>query len=295
MKRDFFKVKASEYDKTRDFIVTSPSSLHNPQNESVMFCTKQHLSDSVSLLRIKNCIVFWPEEIEIPEELLVRHVIIKAQDPRQAYAMFFSEHGITYYPEPCEYEIMNGTYIAKGAKIGKNTKLFPYSYIDNQVEIGSNCYIGSGVKILGRVQIGDNVIIRENSVIGADGLTTMRKPDGSPATIPQFGGVVIEDNVQIGANTVIARGAIDDTVIHHGSKIDNLCFVSHNVQIGANTFIVGETIMFGSSSTGEQVYISGNSTIREGIHVGDRALVGMGSVVVKPVPDDAIVKGNPAK
>jgi len=123
----------------------------------------------------------------------------------------------------------------------------------------------------------------------------MRKPDGSPATIPQFGGVVIEDNVQIGANTVIARGAIDDTVIHHGSKIDNLCFVSHNVQIGANTFIVGETIMFGSSSTGEQVYISGNSTIREGIHVGDRALVGMGSVVVKPVPDDAIVKGNPAK
>lgn len=295
MGNNFFKVSASKYDDSKDFIVTGPSSLLNPQDETVMFCTKQHLSDSESLYRIKNCIVFWPEEIEIPQELSVRHVIVKAQDPRQAYAMFFSDNGIVYYPELCEYEIINGAYIAKGAIIGRNTTLFPYAYIDNQVEIGKNCYIGSGVKLLGRVHIGDNVIIRENSVIGADGLSTMRKPDGSPATIPQFGGVVLEDNVQIGANTVIARGAIDDTVIHLGSKIDNLCFISHNVQIGTNTFIVGETIMFGSSSTGEQVYISGNSTIREGVHVGDRALVGMGSVVVKPVPDDAIVKGNPAK
>ena len=107
--------------------------------------------------------------------------------------------------------------------------------------------------------------------------------------------MIIEDNVQIGALTVIGKGAIDDTVIRAGSRIDNSCFISHNVQIGEDTLVVGETIMFGSSSTGEQTFISGNSTVRDGVAIGKRAMIGMGSVVTKSVPDDGIVKGNPAK
>ena len=95
--------------------------------------------------------------------------------------------------------------------------------------------------------------------------------------------------------TIIARGAIDDTVIRRGSKIDNSSFISHNVRIGEDTFVVGETIMFGSSSTGDKVCISGNSTIRNGVHIGSGALVGMGSVVVKSVAEQSVVKGNPAK
>lgn len=295
MTRLFFEVNVNKYDQSKNFIVTAPSSLSNPKSNSVMFCTKDHMTEASALNHIKDCIVFWPENIDIPETAIQRHVVIQAHDPRQAYAMFFSDNNITYYPKSCEFEMINGAYVAKGAQLGINTHIFPGAYIDSGVVVGDNCYIGSGAKLLGYIRIGDNVVIRENAVIGADGLSTMRKQDGSPATIPQFGGVVIEDCVQVGANTVIARGAIDDTVIHHGSKIDNLCFISHNVQMGANTFVVGETIMFGSSSTGEEAYISGNSTIREGLHVGAKALVGMGSVVVKPVPDGAMVKGNPAK
>ena len=113
--------------------------------------------------------------------------------------------------------------------------------------------------------------------------------------MPQFGGVVIEDGVQIGALTVIGRGAIDNTILRRGTKIDNSTFISHNVIIDEDTFVVGESIMFGSSSTGKQVYISGNSTIRNGCHIGDKAVVGMGSVVVKNVGNGAVVKGNPAK
>ena len=106
---------------------------------------------------------------------------------------------------------------------------------------------------------------------------------------------IIEDDVKIGALTVIARGAIDNTIIKRGTKVDNSTFISHNVVLGEDTFVVGETIMFGSSSTGKQAFVSGNSTIRDGRHIGDKAIVGMGSVVVKNVDDGVVVKGNPAK
>lgn len=156
-------------------------------------------------------------------------------------------------------------------------------------------YIGSGAKLLGEIVIEDNVVIRDNTVIGADGLTTSRGADGKAVTMPQFGGVCIGNDVQIGANVVIARGAIDDTEICRGAKIDSCTFISHNVIVGEDTFIVGETIMFGSSSTGSHVLLSGNSSIRNGVHIGDDAVVGMGAVVVKPVDNNSAVKGNPAK
>lgn len=295
MEKGYFEINIRKYDAEKSYVLTRPSSLNKPQDHSVMFCTKEHLSEAGSLSEVKNCLVFWPEGEKIPKQFIKRHVFLCTKNPRQAYAMFFVENSITNYPKPCQYDVVNGAYIAKGAKIGKNVLIFPGVYIDDEVVIGNNCYIAPGVKLIGRIIIGNNVIIRENTVIGCDGLSTMRKEDGTAATIPQFGGVVIEDHVQIGANTAIARGAIDDTTIHSGCKIDNCCFISHNVQMGANTFVVGETIMFGSSSTGENAYISGNSTIREGMHIGSNALIGMGSVVVKPVPDGMTVKGNPAK
>ena len=157
--------------------------------------------------------------------------------------------------------MVNGAYVAKSAIIGKGCSIFSGAYIGGEVEIGDNCYIGSGVKLVGRVLIGNNVVIRENSVLGADGLTTDRNEQGKALTIPQFGGIIIEDDVQI----------------------------------GEDTFIVGETIMFGSSSTGEKVLISGNSAISNGRRIGSGAIVGVGSTVVFDVKNDQIVKGNPAR
>ena len=128
-----------------------------------------------------------------------------------------------------------------------------------------------------------------------DGLTTRRNEVGDIITIPQFGGVVIENNVQIGANSVVCKGAIDNTVIGTGSRIDNCSFISHNVKMGKNTIVVGEVLMMGSSSTGERAYLSGNVVVRDGISIGKDAFVGMGSVVTKNVTDGVTVKGNPAR
>ena len=293
--KKFFSISASKYDENKKFEIYAPSSLNCPQDNTVMFVTPEYFEQWEVLKTVKNCIVIWPEENDIPEELKDIHVFIKHHEPRLGYALFFQDNNITYNSQPKEFEIINGACIAKGANIGNNTVIFPGAYIDADVTIGNNCYIASGVRVMGTVTIGNDVIIRENTVIGSDGLTTRRDSEGKVVTIPQFGGVTIEDNVQIGALTVIAKGAIDDTVIRTGSRIDNCCFISHNVQLGEDTLVVGETIMFGSSSTGKQAFISGNSTVRDGIHNGEKALVGMGSTVIRDVEDGAIVKGNPAK
>ncbi len=293
--KKYFEVNVNRYDKTKNFVVVRPSPLNQPKDNSVMFIMPEHISKWEAVLNVKECLVFWPNLHEIPPELSAAHAVVPSDDPRYSFALFFRDNNITYNPKPVPYENVNGAYICKGATIGENCTILPGAYIDSEAVIGNNCYIGSGVRMMGSVKIGSNCIIRENTVIGTDGLTTNKDENGKVVTIPQFGGVTIEDDVQIGANTVICKGAIDDTVIRRGCRIDNCCFISHNVQLGEDTIVVGETIMFGSTSTGKQAFISGNATIRDRKHIGEKAVVGMGSVVVKDVEDGAVVKGNPAK
>ena len=293
--KEYFSVSAKQYDPARDFSVVRPASLDHPKDNAVMFLMGDRIAQWEALCTVRDCIVFWPEGTEIPAPLAERHLLIPCADPRQRFALFFRENGITNHPPQHDWNLVNGAYICTGAVIGEGTAVFPGAYIGPEVTIGKRCYIGSGVRLIGEVSIGDDVVIHENTVIGSDGLTICRDEDGKVATTPQFGGVVIEDNVLIGALTVIARGAIDNTVIHTGSRIDNSVFISHNVQLGEDTLVVGESILFGSSSTGKQAFLSGNCTIRNGMSVGARAVVGMGAVVVRPVPDGAVVKGNPAK
>lgn len=291
----FFEVNVNKYVEDKNFIVWRPASLNNPKNNAVMFITKEFMQYAYVLERVRDCLVFLSQAIELPQVIADMHAVCVCENPREEYCRFYRDNGISNLPQIEEYELSKGAYIGKGAVIGNNSRIFPGVYISSGTVIGDNVYLGPGVKLMGRVKIGNNVVIRENSVIGADGLSTDRDGEGVALTMPQFGGVVLEDDVQIGGLTIIARGAIDDTVIRRGSKIDNSSFISHNVRIGEDTFVVGETIMFGSSSTGDKVCISGNSTIRNGVHIGSGALVGMGSVVVKSVAEQSVVKGNPAK
>lgn len=293
--KKYFCVNVNQYVGHHNFYVYKPASLNNPQNDSVMFIIGSFMQYASAFDSVKNCLIFWPVFYKVPEKLSHYNAVVVCDNPHLQYCKFYQENNIIYLPPVDDIDLFNGAYIAKTAKIGKNATIFPGAYIGGEVTIGDNVYIGSGVKLVGEIRIGNNVVIRENSVVGADGLSTDRDEDGKAVTMPQFGGVILEDDVQVGANTVIGRGAIDNTVIHKGCKIDNCCFISHNVHLGADTFVVGESIMFGSSTTGVQAYISGNATIREGIHIGNKAVVGMGAVVTRTVPDGMVVKGNPAK
>lgn len=293
--KEFFCIDASAYDETKSFQVVRPASLLNPKNNAVLFVTEEFMKYWEEVLNVEECIVIWPENQPVPEKLAKKHAVILSKEPRYGFAQFFHENHVTYNVMPKPYQMKNGAMICEGAEIGEGTIIFPGAYVDGDVKIGKNCYIASGVRIVGNVKIGDDCIIRENTVIGSDGLTTRRNEEGRIITIPQFGGVVIENNVQIGANSVICKGAIDNTIIGSGSRIDNSSFISHNVKIGKDTIIVGEVLMMGSSSTGDRAYLSGNVVVRDGVSVGSDAFLGMGSVVTKNVPAGATVKGNPAK
>lgn len=291
MIKEYFRVNAEKYVPNKSFWVCRPASLDFPKDNAVMFVTAPYAEKAGALLECRECLVFMHESISVSAEIYERHAVRSCEDPRNAYCLFFRENGIVHYPCAEDFDAVNGALIAKSARIGENCTILPGAYIGGDVEIGNGCYIGSGARLVGEVRVGDNVVIRENAVIGADGLSTDRDGEGKALTMPQFGGVILEDDVHIGALTVIGRGAIDFTIIKRGSKIDNSAFISHNVTVGEDTFIVGETIMFGSSSTGKQVFISGNATIRDGRHVGDNATVGMGAVVLKDVGAGQTAKG----
>ncbi len=293
--KEYFRINVLKYVAGKDFDVVRPASLDNPKDNAVMFISDGHMGQVDAFRRCSSCLIFWPNSEDVPNDIRNRHAVYEVKNSRNGYCGFFRDNNIVYYPPIENVELVNGAFIAKTAKVGYNCRILPGAYIGGEVELGDNCYVGTGARLIGEIHIGNNVVIRENSVIGADGLSTDRSENGRALTMPQFGGVVIEDDVQIGALTVIARGAIDNTLLRRGVKVDNSTFISHNVTLGEDTFVVGETIMFGSSSTGSQAFISGNSTIRNGKHIGEKAIVGMGSVVVRNVGDRAVVMGNPAK
>lgn len=297
--KEYFRINITKYSPDKHFDVVRPASLDNPKDNAVMFISKRFVAEADKLAcafeRVKDCLVFWPEGAQIPNDLDRVHAMVICENPHNAFSRFFVENNITYLPRPCKYELINGAFIELGAQIAPNCVVFPGAYIGCEVSIGEGAYIGSGVKLLGSVSIGKNVVIRENTVIGADGLTTDRNECGRALTIPQFGGVSIGDDVQIGANVVIARGAIDDTVICRGVKIGSSVYISHNVYIGADTFIVAKAIMFGSASAGERVMLSGNSLVANRVHIGDDSILGISSAAVKSIPSGKVAYGTPAK
>lgn len=173
--------------------------------------------------------------------------------------------------------------ISAGAVIGSGVR------IGTDVDIGANAVIGDDC------WIGDNVHIGPGTVIGYTGFGYARETNGAPVLIPHTGNVVIGDRVHIGANTAIDRGTMDDTVIEDDVKIDNLVHIAHNCRIRRGAFVIATAIICGGVEIGEGAWVSPNAAVREQLHIGDRAIVGLSATVVKDVPPDTLVIGSPAR
>lgn len=161
-------------------------------------------------------------------------------------------------------------YIGRKVKVGDFTKIYENVYVGDGTVIGSNCILYPGVRIYPGMVIGDNVIIHANAVIGADGFGFAPQDDGSWKKIQHTGNVIIEDNVEIGANTTIDKSQIGSTIIRKGAIIDNLCMIAHNVEIGENTAMAAQSGIAGSSKIGKQCILAGQVGVAGHITVADR-------------------------
>jgi UDP-3-O-[3-hydroxymyristoyl] glucosamine N-acyltransferase len=185
-------------------------------------------------------------------------------------------------------------YLGENVKLGNNTKILPNSYLGDHVVIGDNCVIHPGVKIYQDCKIGNKVIIHAGTVIGSDGFGFAPQKDGSFKKVPQIGNVVIEDNVEIGANATIDRATIGSTIIRSGAKLDNLIQIAHNVEIGNSTVIAAQTGISGSTKIGNGVMIGGQAGLVGHIQIGDGAKINAQSGVSKSLEAGKAVTGSPA-
>ncbi|MBV8840065.1 MAG: UDP-3-O-(3-hydroxymyristoyl)glucosamine N-acyltransferase [Alphaproteobacteria bacterium] len=186
-----------------------------------------------------------------------------------------------------------GAVIGPRAEIGAGTVIGATAVIGPDVRIGRDCAIGAGVTIT-HALIGDRVIVYPGARIGQDGFGHLPGPKGHDK-VPQVGRVIIQDRVEIGANATVDRGAIRDTVIGEGSKIDNLVQIAHNVEIGRHCLLAGQTGISGSSSVGDFVMMGGQVGIADNLRIGDGAMVGASSGVGRDIPPGERYIGTPAE
>lgn len=217
-------------------------------------------------------------------------VLIVVGHPKMALAKI----GNYFFVEKPEIGIHPTAIIHNEAKIGSNVSVGAYCVI-GKATIGDGCVIDSHVRIYDDVVIGKNCNIKAGAVIGGAGFGFERDENGNKFRFPQIGSVRIGDDVEIGSQTCIDRGALSETIIGDHTKINNLCHIAHNNRIGRNVTITGCVNLSGGNIIEDNVWIAPNASLVGYVHIGENATIGMGAVVVKDVPSNEVWVGNPAK
>lgn len=226
----------------------------------------------------------------INEEDIRGYNLVTCENPKEIFFNILSR----YFKAEKETKI-EPTSIILSDKIGINVSIGHNCFIGRDVIIADNVVIRNNVVIECRASIGKNTIVNSGVIIGTDGFGYYRSNDGTIHNVPHFGGVSIGENVDIGANTCIDRGTIDDTVIEDNVKVDNLCHIAHNVHIQKNSFVIALSMLGGSSKLEKNSYIAPGSLVMNQITIGENSIVGMGAVVTKDVEENKVVVGVPAK
>jgi UDP-3-O-[3-hydroxymyristoyl] glucosamine N-acyltransferase len=183
--------------------------------------------------------------------------------------------------------------VSEGAKLGDRVVLYPGVFVGEGTGIGDDTVVYPNVSIREGVTIGNRVIIHSGTVIGSDGFGFVTE-GGLHHKIPQIGGVIIGDDVEIGANCTIDRAAMGNTVIGQGTKLDNLVHVAHNVTIGEHCLLAGQAGIAGSTVLGNYVAVGGRTAISDHLKIGDRVMIGGGSGVAHSVDPGQVIAGYPA-
>lgn len=271
--------------------------LSNPKYTQYIYSTQ------ASIAIVSNT---FEAEQSLPETL----TLVRVEDPYACFAKLLEAYDQMRKPQPGVHasaiidasvevpgnaHIGAGAVISAGVKLGENVIISAQVFVGDNVRIGSNTYLHPGVKIYRDCVVGDQCTLHAGVVIGADGFGFAPQSDNQYSKVPQIGNVVIEDRVEIGANTSVDRATLGSTFIRRGVKLDNLIQVGHNVEIGENTVIAAQTGIAGSSKIGAncmiggQVGIAGHLTIANGCKIAAQS--GISASMLK---ENTVVQGSPA-
>lgn len=272
-----------------DFMVESYCPLNMLKNNSITWIRDVNNYDLSILDGYENLLVVC-NNIEFKE--VTKTNFIFTDNPHSVYFSLLSKF---FVDEHEHNSVIRSNSVIETEKVGQNVQIGNFCYIGKDVILDDEVIIKNNVTINGKVKIGKNTIIDSGVVIGMDGYGFYDDINNYHVRVPHLGGVIIGDNVEIGANTCIAKGCLGDTIINDDVKIDNLCHIAHNVVIGKRSKIIALTMLAGSSVIGEDVWVAPCSAIKNQVTVGDNSIIGLGAVVIKDVKSNTIVAGVPAK
>ena len=284
------KLQVLEFKNEKSFDIKEISSLKIIKNNSVIFLDKQLDIDNFNYA---NILIITNHEYIYSK--CKNHNIILVKDINLSFNficnyMFFHEDGENSNEE---FELENGSYISKEAKIDPSTIIGKNCFIGRGVQIGSNTIIKNNVVIKNSI-IGSNVIITDNSTIGSTGFGFSLQNMGAQNIYPHIGIVIIEDNVRVGSNCTIDRGKIDFTFIGKNSMLDNQIHIAHNVIIKSNACIAAQSGISGSVIIGNNLITGGQSGFAGHISIGDNVVVAAKSGVTKNINSKSSIAGYPA-
>ena len=274
------------------FEIKKVSSLKDADENSITFC-RNTAQGATFINSSKAALVIVDETLKIDIELMRRNrvkAIISSDNPRRDFILVVRK----FFTQTILAGIHPSAVIAPKAKLGNNLFIGPLCTIGN-AEIGNNCVIYAGVHIYDNVKIGNNVVIHAGTVIGSDGFGYERNPEGELEKFPHIGGVVIEDDVEIGANTCIDKGTLENTTICQGAKIDNLVHIAHNVYIGKHVVVIANAMIGGGVRIEDYAWVAPSASIRNQINIGKSSTIGIGAVVTKNIDPGITVLGVPAR
>jgi UDP-3-O-[3-hydroxymyristoyl] glucosamine N-acyltransferase len=228
------------------------------------------------------------------------HAAVKEQVPEKGFIvtaapkLAFIKIVQHYFNRPPAPGIHPAAHVHPEAVVSPGAYIGPFVYIGKST-VGPGTIIYGHTHIYDNVHIGQNVIIHAGVIIGADGFGYDRNENNEIEKFPHIGGVVIEDNVEVGANTCIDRGTLGNTILRKNCKIDNLVHIAHNVDVGEGAFLIANAMVGGSTVIGANAWIAPSASLMQKLHIGANSTVGMAALVMKNIPDNQTWTGVPAR
>lgn len=267
------------------------SNLENPTGESIYWISPKLKDKELAINDLpSSVVVVIPNGLDLNKLDLDEKLYLVVEEPK----LLFTKILIEFFTTKKSHSIHPSATIHDQAKLAENVHIGPNVYIGKSI-IGENTVVDGNCFIYDNVIIGRDCHIQPNTTIGAAGFGYVKDHSNKPIRVPHFGGVIIGNNVDIGASTCIDRGTLGNTIIQDNAKIDNLVHVAHNVNVGQGSYVIANSMLGGSTVIGENVWIAPSASLINKISIAKNSVIGMSAVVTKDVIEEGTYAGFPAR